>query len=60
MDILARLISLDVSRPGELDTTRARQGVTGHNVRYALGFGVVGVIIGFVIAYWAVRAVFGG
>jgi hypothetical protein len=25
-------------------TTKARAGVTGHNVRYVLGFGLVGVI----------------
>jgi hypothetical protein len=30
---------------------RARQGVTGHNVRYVLGFGLAGVIIAFVIVY---------
>jgi hypothetical protein len=59
MDILARLISLDTSQPEEIGTTRARQAVTGHNVRYVLGFGVAGVIIGFVIAYLVVRAAFG-
>ena len=59
MDILARLISLDASQPEEIDTTRARQGVSGQNVRYVLGFGVAGVIIGFMIAYWVVRAAFG-
>jgi hypothetical protein len=31
--------------------TRARQGVTGHNVRYVLGFGVVGVIVAFVVIW---------
>jgi hypothetical protein len=60
MDILARLIGLDASQPEEIDTTRARQGVSGHNVRYVLGFGVAGVVVGFVIAYWVVHAVFGG
>jgi hypothetical protein len=29
----------------------ARQGVTGHNVRYVLGFGLVAVIIAFVVVY---------
>jgi hypothetical protein len=29
----------------------ARQGVTGHNVRYVLGFGLVAVIIAFVVIY---------
>jgi hypothetical protein len=32
-------------------TTRARQGVTGHNVRYVLGFGVAAVVVAFVIVY---------
>jgi hypothetical protein len=32
-------------------TNRARQGVTGHNVRYVLGFGVVGVIVAFVVIW---------
>jgi hypothetical protein len=59
MDILARLIGIDSSQPNELDTTRARQGVTGHNVRYVLGLALLGVIVGFVIAYWLVRASFG-
>jgi len=31
--------------------TEARQGVTGHNVRYVLGFGVAAVIVLFVIVY---------
>jgi hypothetical protein len=30
---------------------RARQGVTGHNVRYVLGFGLIGVVVAFVIVY---------
>jgi hypothetical protein len=25
----------------------ARQGVTGHNVRYVLGFGIAGVVMSF-------------
>jgi hypothetical protein len=32
-------------------TTRARQGVTGHNVRYVLGVGTVAVIVAFA-AIW--------
>jgi len=32
-------------------TTRARQGVTGHNVRYVLGFGIVGIVVAFVVVY---------
>jgi hypothetical protein len=30
-------------------TTKARAGVTGHNVRYVLAFGLAGVIIGFLL-----------
>lgn len=30
-------------------TTAARQGVTGHNVRYVLGVSLLGVIIAFVV-----------
>jgi hypothetical protein len=37
--------------PEVVDTTRARQGVTGHNVRYVLAFGIVGVVIAFALAY---------
>ena len=32
-----------------LSTNEARQGVTGHNVRYVLGFGLLGVIIAFAV-----------
>ncbi|MGB7035861.1 MAG: hypothetical protein WBD71_10055 [Xanthobacteraceae bacterium] len=32
-------------------TNRARQGVTGHNVRYVLGFGLAAVVIVFGIIY---------
>ena len=31
--------------------TRARQGVTGHGVRYVLGWGLAAVVVAFVIAY---------
>lgn len=30
-------------------TTAARQGVTGHNVRYVLGFGLAGIIGAFIL-----------
>jgi acid phosphatase family membrane protein YuiD len=33
-------------------TTEARQGVIGHNVRYVLVWGTVGVIVAFVIIYF--------
>jgi hypothetical protein len=35
--------------PTVVPTDQARQGVTGHNVRYVLGFGIAGVVIGFVL-----------
>ena len=38
-----------------VNTTRARQGVTGHNVRYVLTFGIIGVVIAFALAYLAVH-----
>ena len=31
----------------ELPTDEARAGVTGHNVRYALAFGLAGAIVAF-------------
>jgi hypothetical protein len=30
---------------------RARQGVTGHKLRYVLGFGLAAVIVAFLIVY---------
>jgi hypothetical protein len=30
---------------------QARQGVTGHNVRYVLGIGLAAVIVAFVVLY---------
>ncbi len=42
------------NEPAEMvSSTRARQGVTGHNVRYVLGFGIAGVVIVFALAYFA-------
>ena len=35
--------------PTVLPTDQARQGVTGHNVRYVLGFGLAGAVIGVVV-----------
>jgi hypothetical protein len=40
-----------VAQQPVLPARRARQGVTGHNVRYVLGFGLVGIIIAFIIVY---------
>lgn len=36
-------------------TTEARAGVTGHNVRYVLLFGLVAVILLLALAYVATR-----
>jgi hypothetical protein len=32
-------------------TQEARQGVTGHNVRYVLGIGIAAVIVAFAVLY---------
>ncbi len=37
--------------PGAVSPVAARQGVTGHNVRHVLGFGLGAIIIAFVIIY---------
>lgn len=34
-------------------TVRARQGVTGHNVRYVLGFGLAGAVAVLTLVYLA-------
>ena len=34
-----------------LTATEAREGVTGHNVRYVLAFSTVGVAVLFVLVY---------
>jgi hypothetical protein len=34
-----------------LPKDEARQAVTGHNVRYVLGFGLVAVVIAFAVIY---------
>ena len=34
-----------------VSTTEARSGVTGHNVRYVLIFGILAVIVAFVVIY---------
>jgi hypothetical protein len=30
---------------------RARQGVTGHNVRHVLGVGLAAIVVGFAVVY---------
>lgn len=37
------------AQPDTLSTNRARGGVTGHYVRYVLGFGLAGIIVSFMI-----------
>lgn len=32
-----------------VSTDAARQGVTGHNVRYVLGFGLFGIVVVFAL-----------
>ena len=39
------------SGPNQENTERARAGVTGHDVRYVLIFGLLAVIIAFAIVY---------
>jgi Flp pilus assembly protein TadB len=36
-------------QPQTKTTVKTRGGVTGHNVRYVLAFGLVGVIIAFIV-----------
>ena len=60
MDFFNRWTEIETSRPTEINTTRARQAVTGQNVRYVLILGILGVVIGFAIAYWAVSSFFAG
>ena len=39
----------EVEVPIVTSTDDARAGVTGHNVRYVLGFGLAGVVLAFLI-----------
>ena len=41
-----------------LNPTEARQGVTGHNVRYVLIGGLAAVVVAFILGYIAVQAFF--
>lgn len=40
-----------ISNPTVISKVRARQGVTGHNVRYVLGFGLAAAIIALTVLY---------
>ena len=44
-------IDASPGRPVKKTATEARQGVTGHNVRYVLGFGVLAIIVAFAVVY---------
>jgi hypothetical protein len=37
------------AQPVALPTNKARGGITGHHVRYVLGFGLAGIIGAFVV-----------
>jgi hypothetical protein len=37
------------AQPVALSTNKARGGVTGHHVRYVLGFGLAGIIFAFIV-----------
>ena len=39
------------TEPKVMPTNRARQGVTGHNVRYVLALGTAGVIVAFAMIF---------
>ena len=39
----------DTKRPVQKATDAARQGVTGHNVRYVLFFSLLGIVVVFVL-----------
>ena len=41
----------DAKLPIVMSEVRARQGVTAHNVRYVLGFGLAGAIIALTVLY---------
>jgi type IV secretory pathway TrbD component len=54
-----RPVDTDTSHAPEISKTAARQGVTGQNVRYVLMLGLLGVVVGFAVAYWVVSALYG-
>lgn len=41
----------DDNRRTIISTQEAREGVTGHDVRYVLGFGLIGIIVAFAVVY---------
>jgi cobalamin biosynthesis Mg chelatase CobN len=55
MQVQDRTSRRDGSGRPVLSTKEARQGVTGHNVRYVLAVGLAAVVIAFAVGYLAVR-----
>jgi hypothetical protein len=45
----SRNASASRARAEVISSTRVRQGVTGHNVRYVLAFGLAGIIAAFIL-----------
>ena len=43
----------ELSADASASANRVRQGVTGHNVRYVLVFGIAGVVLAFIVIYVA-------
>ena len=43
----------DSEHPIVVEKDRARQGVTGHHVRYVLGFGLAAIVVVFAVIYFA-------
>jgi heme/copper-type cytochrome/quinol oxidase subunit 1 len=41
-------------KPEILSTQKARQGVTGHNVRYVLIFSMIAAVIGLAVTVWMI------
>jgi len=46
----------ETSMAKDIRPTDGRQGVTGHGVRYVLGFSLAGIVIVFAILYFAFAA----
>lgn len=42
-------------RPQEIPAGQARQGVTGHNVRYVLAIGLAGAIVAMALIFLVMR-----
>lgn len=49
MQMQRRFEGVGPPNPTVVPADAARQGVTGHNVRYVLGFGLAGIIVAFLV-----------